>query len=102
MLISRKNSGLKRIITDFRFFNSRLQSINLAFPLIRDTFSILGSSKCECSSVLDLKDAYHTIKSSENSKPYCGILPYFGSATGIEHKFSYTAILHKCYSQEYT
>ena len=26
-----------------------------------------------------MKDAYHTIKLSENSKTYCGILPYFGS-----------------------
>ena len=30
---------------------------NLAYPLVRDTFSVLGSSKCEVLSVLDLKDA---------------------------------------------
>ena len=80
MLIARKNSSLKRIIADFRFLNSRLQRVNLAFPLIRDGFAILGSSKCEYFLVLDLKDAYLTIKLTENSKPYCSILPYFGSA----------------------
>ena len=32
MLKARKNSNLKRIITDFRFLNSRLQIVNLAFP----------------------------------------------------------------------
>ena len=55
--------------------------MNLVFPLIRDVFAILGISKCECLSVIDLKDAYHTIKLSENSRPYCGIWPYFGSAS---------------------
>ena len=69
MLIARKNSLLKRIITGFRFLNSRVQRVNLAFLLIRNMFAILGCLKCECLSVLDLKDAYHTVKLSENSKP---------------------------------
>ena len=54
---------------------------NLAYPLLKDTFSVLGSSKCEVLSVLDVKDAFHSLKLSENSKKYCGILPYFGSAS---------------------
>ena len=32
-------------------------------------------------SVLDLKDAVHSLRLMENSKKYCGILPYFGSAS---------------------
>ena len=40
---------------------------------------MLASSKCEVLSVLDLKDAFHSLRLSENSKKYCGILPYFGS-----------------------
>ena len=32
MLIGRKNSNLKRTYTDFKFLNSRLQRVNLAFP----------------------------------------------------------------------
>ena len=32
-------------------------------------------------SVLDLKDAFHSLRLSENTKKYCGILPYFGSAS---------------------
>ena len=31
--------------------------------------------------VLDLKDAFHSLQLSENSKKYCGILPYFGSTS---------------------
>ena len=52
---------------------------NLAYPLLKDTFSMLGSSKCEVMSVLDLKDAFHSLQLTENSKKFCGILPYFGS-----------------------
>ena len=40
---------------------------------------MLGSSKCEVMSVLDLKDAFHSLRLMENLKKFCGILPYFGS-----------------------
>ena len=42
---------------------------------------VLGNSKCEVLSVLDLKDAFHSLRLSENSRKYCGILPYFGSSS---------------------
>ena len=42
---------------------------------------MLGSSRCEVLSVLDLKDAFHSLRLSEISKRYCGILPYFGSTS---------------------
>ena len=32
-------------------------------------------------SVLDLRDAFHSLRLTDNSKKYCGILPYFGSAS---------------------
>ena len=79
MLISRKLTKDKRVVTGFRHLNVRIAKNNLAYPLVRDTFSTLGSSKCEVLSVLDLKDAFHLLRLSENSKKYCGILPYFGS-----------------------
>ena len=59
----------------------RIAKNNLAYQLLKDTFSVLGSSKCEVLSVLDLKDAFHSLRLSENSKKYCGILPFFGSAS---------------------
>ena len=58
----------------------RIAKNNLAYPLLKDTFSVLGNSKCELLSVLDLKDRFHPLRPSENSKRYCRILPYFGSA----------------------
>ena len=68
-------------MTDFRHLNMRIAKNNLAYPLLKDTFTMLGSSKCEVMSMLDLKDAFHSLRLTENSKRYCGILLYFGSAS---------------------
>ena len=81
MLVSRKLTQDKRVVTDFRHLNTRIAKNNLAYPLVKDTFTTLGNSKCEVLSVLDLKDAFHSLRLSEKSKKYCGILPYFGSAS---------------------
>ena len=81
MLISRKLTKDKRVVTDFRHLNVRIAKNNLAYPLVRDMFSVLGNSKCEVLSVLDLKDAFHSLRLSENSKRYCGVLPYFGNSS---------------------
>ena len=81
MFISRKMTQDKRVVTDFRHSNMRIAKNNLAFPLLKNTFTLLGSSKCEVMSVLDLKDAFHSLRLTENSKKYCGILPYFGSTS---------------------
>ena len=80
-LICRKHTQDKGVVTDFRHLNVRIAKNNLANPWLKDTFSVLGSSKCEVLSVLDLKDAFHSLKLSENSKKYCSILPYFVSAS---------------------
>ena len=83
MLISRKLTKDKRVVTDFRHLNVRIAKINLACPLLKDTFSVLGSSKCKVLSVLDLKGAVHSLRLSENSKKYCRILAYFGSTSHL-------------------
>ena len=74
MLISRKVNKDKRAVTDFSYLNVRIAKNNLANHLLKDTFSMLGSCKCEVLSALDLKDALHSLKLSENSKNFCGIL----------------------------
>ena len=61
---------------------------NLAYSLVRDTFSVVGNSKCKVLSVLDLKDAFHSLRLSENSKRYCDILPYFGSSLYLYQRMS--------------
>ena len=64
MLIPRKKSGIPCIITDFRHCNSRPVRLNCSFPLVRDAIQILGASECELISVIDLGDAYHTLRLS--------------------------------------
>ena len=53
MLISRKLTKDKRVVTDFRHLNVRIAKNNLAYPLVRGTFSVLGNLECEVLSVLD-------------------------------------------------
>ena len=83
MLISRKLTKDKRVVTDFRHLNVRIVKNNLAYPLVRDTFLGVRKLKCEVLSVLELKDAFHSLRLSENSRKYCGILPYFGSSSHL-------------------
>ena len=47
MLVSRKLTKDKRVITDFRHLNMGIAKNNLAYPLLKDTFTLLGNSKCE-------------------------------------------------------
>ena len=81
MLISQNVTQEKKLVTDFSHLNIRIAKNNLAYPLVRDMFLVLGNSKCEVPSVLDLKDAFNSLWLSEDSKMYCGILQYFGSAS---------------------
>ena len=86
MLISRKLTKDKRVLTDFRHLNVRIAKNNSAYPLLKDTFSVLGSSKCEVLSFLHLKDASHSLRLSENAGKYYGILPYFDSTSYLYQK----------------
>ena len=83
MYNSHKLTQDKRVVTDFRHLSIRIAKNNLAYPLVRDTFSVLRNSKCEVLSVLDLKDAFHLLRPLEEAKKYCSILPYFRSASYI-------------------
>ena len=45
MLITRKVTQDKRAMTDLRHLNMRTAKNNLDYPLLKDTFSVLGSSR---------------------------------------------------------
>ena len=55
MLISRKVTKDRTVVTDFRHLNVRRANNNLAYILVKDTFLVIGSSRCEVLLVLDLK-----------------------------------------------
>ena len=44
MLTSRNVTKDKRVVTDFRHLNVRIAKNNLAYPLLKDTISVVGSS----------------------------------------------------------
>ena len=105
MLISQKVTQDKRVVTDFRHLNMRIAKNNLAYPLLKDMFMLLGGSKFEVLSVLNLKDAFHSLRLTESSKKYCAILSYFGSTSylyqrmpmGLKYFPCSMAIIHKYY-----
>ena len=53
---------MTRVVTYFRDLDFRIAKNNVAYPLLKDTFAILGSSPCEVLLVLDLKDALHSLR----------------------------------------
>ena len=63
---------------------------------------MLGNSKCEVLSVLDLKDAFHSLRLTEKSKKYCGILPYFGSASHLYQRMPMGLNISPAVWQSYT
>ena len=83
LLVKRKQQNLYHVVTDFRVLNERLVRVNHAFPIVRDCLEAIGASKCEVMSVLDLRDAYHTLPLAEESQKYCGLTPYYGSPTYV-------------------
>ena len=104
MLISRKMTKDKRVVTDFRHLNMHITKNNFTYPLLKDTFSMLGSSKCKVMSVFDLKEAFHFSMTDRKFKKKLWHTSLFWNlfllvsedAYGIEYLPSYLAILYKC------
>ena len=104
MLISHKLTQDKRVVTDFRHLNVRIAKNNLAYPLVRDTFSVLGNSKCEVSFSIRSKRCISFVKTFGGSKE---ILQYFTifqkhivyiskDVYGIKHIPLNLAVIYKC------
>ena len=71
MSTDRKVTKDKNAVTKFRHLNvtiakKKQKQKNISFPLLKDTFSLFGSSRCEVLSVLYLKDVFHSVRLSEN------------------------------------
>ena len=75
MLITRKLTNDKRPVVDFRLLNTRILRRNTSIPLMKDVLSILGNSKCEVMSCVDIKDMptiqYPSWKRVRNIAGYC-------------------------------
>ena len=82
-LINRKLTKDKMCVSDFRHLNARITKNKLAFPLVRDTYKMLGIFQFQVLSVINVKDACHLLRLTEESKKYCRILPHFSCASYI-------------------
>ena len=49
------------------------------FTLVRECIQTIGTSQCEVMSVIDLRDAYHTLRLAPSSQQYTGITPHYGA-----------------------
>ena len=81
VLVKWKNQNLYRVYSDYHILNEKLVKINHAFPLVRDCIEQLGRKKCHYLSMIDLRDAFHTLRLALSSQKYCGITPYYESPT---------------------
>ena len=81
MAIARKNSNIPRVVGNFRYMNKRLVKLNMTFPLVRECIQAIVASQCEEISVIDLRDAYHTLRLAPPPQQYTGITPYYGADT---------------------
>ena len=105
MLISRKLTKDKRVVTDFRHLNVRIAKNNLAYLLVRDTFLGLENSKCEVLSVLDLERCLSVLEIVRKFKEILWNTPILWqlilfvpeNANGIKYFTIHMAVLHKCY-----
>ena len=81
VLVKQKNQNLYQVCSDFCILNEKLVKINHAFLLVRDCIEQLGRKKCHYLSMIDLRDAFHTLQLVLSSQKYCDITPYYGSTT---------------------
>ena len=101
MLIGKKGTKAKRVVSDLRFFNNKLRKQNWPFPLVRDTIQKLGMSGCSIVSTIDLKDAFHSLHLDEQSQQFTGIVSYFGGRSYIYKRLPMGASISPCEFQAF-
>ena len=78
LLLPKKGSNEKRVVTDFRFLNSRISRKNCCFNLLSHTLKRIGNSEAKVISVMDLKSAFFSIPLSPRSFKYVGVAGFHG------------------------
>ena len=102
MLISQKLTQDKRVVTDFRHLNVRIAKNNLAYPLVRDTFLVLGEFQMWSSFGIRCKVCILFVKTFAGSKKvlqYFAIIYLSKNAYGIKHIPLNLAFIYKCNSR---
>ena len=80
LLAEKRQHNLCRASTDFWALSDKLVKINQEFQHARNCIQAVGQSHCEIMSVVDLRDAYHTLRLAPDSQKYCKIInKFYGS-----------------------
>ena len=58
LLVPKKGTNEKRVVTDFRYLNSRIKRINHPFPLLSETMKRVGNLNAKVFSVMDINSAF--------------------------------------------
>ena len=95
MLKTGKLTKSKRCVCDFRHINTRIAKTSLVFPLVRDMLPVIEGSKCKVLSVINLIDAYHSLKHRGDLKKYPSCVSE--NANGANFISSHMEIIHHCY-----
>ena len=104
MLIRRKETKDKRVVTDFRHLNMHIAKNNLAYQLLKDTFLMLGSSQVQGYVSTRLNGPFPFLTTDRKFKEILQHASLFWKpflfvskdAYGIEYLPSYLAVLYKC------
>lgn len=78
LLVAKKGTNEKRVVTDFRYLNSRIKRINHPFPLLAETMKRIGNSNAHVLSVIDLKSAFFSLPLTKHAQQYTGISSFNG------------------------
>ncbi len=93
MLIIKSHSSVKlnkapEYLLDFKYLNLHLQDIKFSYPEIKHVLHKIGKHLSHIYSVLDLKQAFHSINITEESKQYTSCCASPGSPTYEYYKLS--------------
>ncbi len=95
MLIKKSHSGAKlnkapeyRLVVDFKYLISHLPDIIFNYPEIKHVLHKIGRHSSHIYSMLDLKQAFHSINLTKDSKQYTSCCASPGSPTYQYNKLS--------------
>ena len=101
MLVGKKGTKDKRVVSDLRYLNGRIRKQNWPFPLVRDTIQKLGMSGCTVVSTIDLKEAFHSLHLDEESQQFTGIVSYYGGKSFFYKRLPMGASISPCEFQSF-
>ena len=78
LLVNKKNDDEKRVVTDFRYLNSRIKRHNHPFQPFSQVIQHIGHCNPSILRVIDIKSAFHSLSLIKKTQEYVGLSSYSG------------------------